>query len=74
MGNRTETTTVILGGALATLLLWLFGPWLAAHGRELTPGVEAALTTLVIAVLAYLLPAELLARVRRRTRPPRGES
>jgi Na+/H+-dicarboxylate symporter len=32
-------------------LLWFFAPWLAEHGRELTPGVEAALTTLVIAVL-----------------------
>lgn len=67
--NQTEATTVMLGGALATCLAWFFGPDLAAAGRALTPGVEAAFATLVIGALAVLLPGDLLAKVRRRTRP-----
>ena len=71
--NQTEATTVMLGGALATCLAWFFGPDLAAAGRALTPGVEAAFATLVIGALAVVLPGDLLSKVRRRTRVPKVE-
>jgi hypothetical protein len=74
MGNQTEATTVILGGALATLLAWFFGPTFEAMGRAMTPGIEAAFATLVIAGLAILLPGDLLSKIRRRTRPRRDEA
>lgn len=72
MSNGTQVSTVTIGGALATVLIWLLAPWLAAQGREVTPEVAAGVTTLVVSIVAYVLPADVFGRVRRRTRPEVG--
>ena len=69
MGNATQVSPATIGGALATVLIWLLAPWLASIGREVTPEVGSGVTVLVVALVAYVLPADVLGKVRRRTRP-----
>lgn len=69
MGNRTESTTVLAGGALVTVLLYFLGPELSAWRGPPSPEVVAGMTTVTIFALSWVLPGELLARVGRRTRP-----
>lgn len=68
MGNETKVSTVMLGGALATLVLVLFGPMLADwRGEPLPPGVESALAVIFASILAWITPANILRRISKRT-------
>jgi hypothetical protein len=59
MGNDTKVTTVMLGGALATILLAVLGPlYVRFIGEPLPSGIEGALTTALTALLAYVLPKD----------------
>ena len=58
--DETSVGVVALGGAAASILLYLSGPALeAAVGERPPPGIEAAAGTLITAALAWLLPARL---------------
>lgn len=71
MGNGTEATTILLGGSLVTVLLFFFGPELAAWRGAPTPEQVAGMTTLAVFILALVLPDNLLERVKTRTRKRR---
>ena len=58
--SDTSVPVVAVGGALASVVLWLAAPLLEALVGERPPaGVEAALGTLITAALAYWMPARL---------------
>lgn len=75
MNNKTEVTTLAMGGALAVLFLMLFEPTLLEwrDGKALPLGVETALSVAFTVLVAWLLPAEVLSKIRRRTRPPKDQ-
>ena len=69
MGGDTRVSIVALGGALATLIVVLGGPSLEAwRGGPLPEGTEAAFAVVLSTALAWVLPADALARLSRRTR------
>lgn len=72
MSQRTSVNVVLMGGAAATLLIYLTEPLLIAlHGERPPPGIESAAAVLLTAVLAYLVPDEVERKIKRRTAPPR---
>lgn len=72
MGNRTEITTVMMGGAIASLFLWLFGPLLVRWtGAPIPPEIGAATAIVFSCLLAFFLPAEVIQKIRRRTKAPK---
>lgn len=66
MNNQTTVTVVVLGGAAASVALWL-AVELGAIGQP-PPGVESALGVLLTAGLAWILPSDVVAKIRRRTK------
>ena len=71
MGNKTSVTVVMMGGALATLLLFLAQALWMPEDYALQPGIESALGVVITSVLAYVLPDEMVAKIKRRTKPPK---
>lgn len=55
MGNQTKVTTVTLAGALATLLVFVAG--LAWPEARMPAGLEAALATLITALVGWVVRA-----------------
>ena len=62
MGNETRSTHAATAGGLATLTLWLAGPWFRARGYDVTPEVASAFCTVFVGVVTYAVPAQLGAR------------
>lgn len=59
MGNQTNVTTSMFAGAIVTVLLLLLGPLIHGYWEGGIPdGLESGLTTIVIVVLGYVLPAK----------------
>ena len=50
-----KITVAALGGAITTVLLFVLPveKWI---GKEITPGIEAAFTTIIIFIVGYLIP------------------
>lgn len=62
MSDERQTDTsipmVAVGGAVASIALYLLSPLLESWvGEEPPPGMEAALGTLITAAITYWLPA-----------------
>ena len=56
MGPGTTVTVVALGGAAAAIVMWLAGFFAPALMGSAPAGLEAAITTIIVAVLGYVLP------------------
>jgi len=58
VSNETQVSIVALGGALASIVIYLSAPMLETLiGERPPPGIEAAAGTLITAALAWLLPS-----------------
>lgn len=57
-----------LGGALAILFIIFILPEIRSSQTPLPPGAEGALTIVFASLLAVVLPGEVLAKIKRRTR------
>jgi hypothetical protein len=55
-GNQTTVTVVALAGGLTAIGLWILGYVAPAFMATAPAGVEAAITTVVVAILGYVLP------------------
>lgn len=71
MGNKTSVTIVMMGGALATLLLFLAQALWLPEDYALQPGIESSLGVIITSVLAFVLPDNVVQKIRRRTKPPK---
>lgn len=72
--NQTTVTVVALGGATAFILLYsaqLIAGLAAGHDIQFPTGLESALGTVFTALFAWLMPADVLSKISRRTRPPK---
>jgi hypothetical protein len=56
MGQETSVTAVALAGALAAILMWLLGFFLPDLMMTTPPGIEAAVSTVITAVICYVIP------------------
>ena len=55
-GNQTTVTVVALGGAAAAIVMWLMDFFLPGLMMSAPAGLEAAITTILVALLGYFLP------------------
>jgi len=57
MGNKYIPTRKVgssaIGGALATIVIWAINTY---SGVEMPPEIAAAITTIIVALIAYLVP------------------
>lgn len=74
MGNKTSVTVVMMGGALATLLLFLAQALWLPEDYVLQPGIESSLGVIITSVLAFVLPDNVVQKIRRRTKPPKEDT
>lgn len=74
MGNKTSVTVVMMGGALATLLLFLAQALWLPEAYVLQTGIESSLGVIITSVLAFVLPDNVVQKIRRRTKPPKEDT
>lgn len=56
MGQQTTVTVVAFAGALAALGMWVLGFFAPEFMMSAPAGVEAAVTTVIVGALGYVLP------------------
>ena len=58
MNSKTNVTVVGIAGGAATIILWLLGFFQPELMNEAPTGLEAAITTVIAGVAAYVLPQD----------------